>query len=85
MGRKDDDRDRSEDSALKEAWEYNNFAKFYLLLQLLFIILFGSTVDYADSAKGVPLQDNHPRYDPNNGNDPQVSNFQYIKFQVLKY
>ena len=65
------------DSAIKEAWEYKSFAKFYLLLQIIFIILFGTLVEYGDTAKGM-----HGNATYNLGDGQQLSNFQYIKFQV---
>ena len=69
----------SDESALQIAWEYKTFAKFYFLLQIIFIILFGTLVEYEDTAKGVrsPLGAKH-----NPGDGKQLSNFQYIKYQV---
>ena len=78
MGQKKKDRD---ESALQVAWEYKTFAKFYFLLQIIFIILFGTLVEYEDTAKGV-RSDSGAKHNPGDGK--QLSNFQYIKYQVCR-
>ena len=70
--------EEEKESVIKDAWEYKSFAKFYFLLQIIFIILFGTLADYGETARGV-----HGNATYNVGDGAQLSNFQYIKFQVI--
>ena len=78
----DDDSVKVKNPLIQELWEYKTFAKFYFVLQLLFIILFGALVEYEDTAKGVKVLEGADAAIQNDVHQTQVQNIQYLKFQV---